>query len=86
MACAICGEKHSFNDCKTLLDVDFLKKHFIAYCLQWKRIHRQITTAVDRLEAAVVADANDQDTVLDNSNSDTTADDNNEQDFCEVGE
>ena len=36
MACAICGEKGSFKDCKTLLNVDFLRKHFIAYCLQWK--------------------------------------------------
>ena len=76
MACALCGEKHSFKDCKTLLYVDFLRKHFIAYCLQWKSTHRQINTAVNQLEAAPVADDNDQETVLDNSDSDTTADDN----------
>ena len=84
MACAICGEKHSFKDCKTLLDVDFLRKHFIAYCLQWKRTHRQITTAVHRLEATALADTNDQDTISDDS--DTAMDDDNEQDFCEEGE
>ena len=84
MACAICGEKHSFKDCKTLLDVDFLRKHFIAYCLQWKRTHRQITTTVHQLEAAALADADDQDTILDDS--DTPTDDDNEQDFRAEGE
>ena len=84
MARAICGEKHSFKDCKTLLDFDFLRKHFIAYCLQWKCTHRQITTAVHRLEAAALADANDQDTVSDNS--DTPTNDDNEQNFCAEGE
>ena len=86
MACAICGEKHSFKDCKTLLDVEFLKRHFIAYCLQQKPTYQQITTGVNQLEAAAVADTDDQDTISDNSDSDTTADDNNEQDFREVGE
>ena len=52
MACAICGEKYSFKDSKTLLDVDYLRKQLIAYCLQWKHTHRQITTAVNQLEAA----------------------------------
>ena len=84
MACAICGEKHSFKDCKTLLDVDFLQKHFIAYCLQWKHTHRQITTVANWLEAADIADTNDQYTVSDDS--DTAADDDNEQDFCKEGE
>ena len=67
-----------------MLDVDFLRKHFIAYCLQWKRTHRQITTAVNQLEAADTTDTDDQDTVSDNS--DTATDDDNEQDFCEEGE
>ena len=81
MACAVCGEKHSFKNCKTLLDVDFLGKNFIAYCLQWKHTHRQITTVVNRLEAATLAATNDQDTVLNDSDSDTT-----EQDFRKEGE
>ena len=69
-----------------MLDVDFLKKYFIAYCLQRKRMHWQITTAVTPLEAVAVADTDDQDTVLDDSDSDTTADDNDEHDFREEGE
>ena len=87
MACAISSEKHSFIDCKTLLDVEFLRKYFIAYCLQWKHTHRQIITAVNRLEAsdiADIADTDDQDTVSDDS--DTAMDDDNEQNFCEEGE
>ena len=51
MECAICGEKHSFHKCKTLLDISFLRKHFIAYCLQWKRTQRQMTTAVNKLRS-----------------------------------
>ena len=84
MACAICGEKHSFKDCKTLLDVDFLRKHFIAYCLQWKRTHRQINIAVHQLEATTLADTSDQDTVL--VDSAMATDDKNGQDLCEEGE
>ena len=84
MACAICGDKYIFIDCKTLLDVDFLRKHFIAYCLQWKHTHRQITTAVNWLEAANIADTDDHDTVSDKS--DTAMCDDNAQDFRAVGE
>ena len=86
-ACAICGDKHTFKECKTLLDVDYLQWYFLAYCLQWKRIHRQTTTAVNQLEAADIADIADtdvQNTVSDNS--DMTTDDDNEQDFCKEGE
>ena len=67
-----------------MLDDDFLRKHFIAYCLQWKHTHQQTTTAVNQLEAADIADTDDQDTVSDNS--DTATDDDNEQDFREEGE
>ena len=50
----------------------------------WKRTHRQITTTVHQLEAAALADADDQDTVSDNS--DTPTGDDNEQDFSAKGE
>ena len=86
VVCAMCSDKHTFDKCKTLLDIDFLQKHFIAYCFQWKRTHRQITTAVNQLQSATLqSDATDgQDTVLDDS--DTATDDDNEQNFYEEGE
>ena len=85
MACAVCGDKHTFDNCKFLLDVDFLRKHFIAYCLQWKRTHQQMTTAGNQLRSAdVTADTDDQDTVSDDS--DTATDDNDDKlDFPQEG-
>ena len=81
MECAICGDKHTFDKCKTLLDVSFLQKHFIAYCLQWKRTQRQMTTAVNKLRSDTFEadDTDGQDTV--SNDSDTATDDDNEQDF-----
>ena len=59
-----------------MLDVAFLRKHFIANCLQWKRTHRQITTAINQLEASDIADTDNQDIV--SENSDTATDGDNE--------
>ena len=86
MECAICGDKYTFDKCKALLDVTFLQKHSIAYCLQWKGTQQQMTTAVNKIrsDAFEVDDTDGQDTVL--NNSDTATDDNNEQTFCEEGE
>ena len=77
MACAICGDKHTFDKCKTLLDIDFLQKHFVAYCLQWKRTQQQMTTAINKIQSdALEADDTDgQDTVLDDSDIATDDDD-----------
>ena len=67
-----------------MLVVDFLRKHFIAYYLQWKHTNRQLTTAVNQFKVAGIADTDGQDTF--SNNSDIAADDDNEQDFGEEGE
>ena len=87
MACAICGDKHTIDKCKILLDVDFLQKIFIAYCLQWTRTHCQITAAVNWLQSAALDSdgTDDQDTVLDDSDIATNDDDGNEPDFQQEG-
>ena len=40
MNCAVCHEPHSFEKCPILLNIPFLKKHFIAYCLQMNRTQK----------------------------------------------
>ena len=37
MRCAVCHQPHSFDKCPILLNIPFLKKNFIAYCLQMNR-------------------------------------------------
>lgn len=82
---AICREKHQFKKCHSLLDIEYLKKHFIAYYLLWNRTQKQMKLAVNQIKAATVA-ATDDDTNGDTGidDSDTTTD--NDQDFQEGGE
>lgn len=81
--CSIWGDKHTFNKCSIINDIPYLSKYFIAYRLQWKRTQKQMTTvtAVNKIQAAAIADGNnDHEIVSDNSNTtiDDDDDDNNE--------
>ena len=43
--CAVCkGTGHPFSDCMALKDVEFLKKHHIAYCVNQRRLRKMLTT------------------------------------------
>ena len=88
MKCAICGDKHTFDKGSISNDIPYLRKHFFAYCLQWKQTQKQMTTitAVNKVQAATL-DAcgdDDHDIVSDNSNT-TTDNDDDVQDFCTEG-
>ena len=37
MKCAICKKPHKFDKCPILQDINYLRKHFIAYCLMMNR-------------------------------------------------
>ena len=78
MKCAVCGEPHSFDKCPSLLDIPFLKKHFIAYCLQMNRTQKQMTAAIHQIDATWgVHDDDDDD---DDDNNDGNADDDDDDD------
>ena len=51
MKCAICRQEHTFDKCPVLLDIPYLKKHFIAYCLLTNRTQRQMEVAVNQITA-----------------------------------
>ena len=82
MKCAICKQEHTFDKYPVLLDIPYLKKHFIAYCLLMNRTQKQMEVAVNQITAKMdVVDTNDDDdnsSDSDSSNS-STIDDN--QDF-----
>lgn len=74
MNCAICQKKHQFDKCPILLDIEYLKKHFITYCLLWIRTYKQIQAAINRIKSTMADNtAIDKatDTVTDNSNTTT---------------
>ena len=53
--CAVCeGTGHPFADCEILQDIEFLKKHHIAYCVNQRRLKKMLTTraAVNWLHTA----------------------------------
>ena len=80
---AICKKPHKFDKCPILQDINYLRKHFIAYCLMMKRTTNQMELAVNKITAQIsklAADDVDTDTdsTSDSSESETT-DDN--QDF-----
>ena len=82
MKCAICKKEHMFNKCPILLDILYLRKHFIAYCLLMNRTQWQMNLAVNQITARMAdVDTNDGDDTgpdSDSSNSDTIDD---SQDF-----
>ena len=47
----VCHEPHSFEKCPVLLNIPFLKKHFIAYCLQINRTQKQMIASVYTVDA-----------------------------------
>ena len=62
--CAVCkGTGHPFSDCKVLKDVEFLRKHHIAYCVKQRRLKKLLATrvAVHALDAALIDEAKDAD-------------------------
>ena len=41
MPCAVCGGSgHPFEDCTILKNIDYLRSHYIQYCLQQRRLRR----------------------------------------------
>ena len=86
MSCAVCHKPHPFDKCPILLNILFLKKHFIAYCLQMNRTQKQMVASIHSIDATwgvddLNIDANDDD---DDSSSEKNTD--NDADFQEVEE
>ena len=82
MKCAICQKQHKFGDCPILQNIEFLKKHFIAFCLMMNRTTKlmerevkKITANINKLATDVADDDDDAASdSSDSSDSDTTDD------------
>ena len=88
MKCAICKKPHKFADCPILQDINYLRKHFIAYCLMMNRTTKQMELAVNKITARInklaadAADANaDADSASESSGSSDNDTTDNTQDF-----
>ena len=77
-SCAVCHEPHSFDKCPVLLNIPFLKKHFIAYCLQMNRTQKQMIASIHTVDATwgVHDDGDDFDDDDDDDNDDDDEDEN----------
>ena len=53
MKCAICKKPHKFDKCPILQDINYLRKHFIAYCLMMNRTTKQMELAVNKITAQI---------------------------------
>ena len=81
MKCAVCGKQHSFEKCPILLNIPFLQKHFINYCIQMNKVQKLMVASIQKVDATWgVPDSSD-----DSSDSDDVTNDddssNNEADF-----
>ena len=52
MKCAVCGEQHSFDKCPILLDIPFLRKHFINYYIQMNKIQKLMVASIHSVDAS----------------------------------
>ena len=88
MSCAVYHKPHPFDKCPILLNIPFLKKHFIAYCLQMNRTQKQMVASIHSIDATWgVADLNLDDNDGDNNNDDSSeTNTDNDADFQEEEE
>ena len=88
MKCAICHKPHTFEKCPILNNIQYIKKHFISYCLQMNKTQKQMLTAIHRLDAtsgtATVNNNNNNDD--DDDDDDSHANTDNDADFKEEEE
>ena len=79
MECAICHKKHTFADCPILKDIEYLRKHFISYCLLMNKTQKQMVAAIiNKIDASWATDDNTADTPEDDY---SPADTDNDKDF-----
>ena len=80
MNCAVCGKQHTFDKCPILLNIPFLKKHFIIYCIQMNKTQKLMVASIHSVDTNWgVTDINNDD---DNDNDDdSSATTDNDADF-----
>ena len=81
MNCAVCGKQHSFDKCPILLNIPFLQKHFINYCMQMNKIQKQMVTAIQKVDATWGVTASDDDDSDDDDGHNDEVSNNDETDF-----
>ena len=52
MKCAICNDKHKFDQCPVLANPDFLRTHFIQFCVLHNKIRKLLTKQVMQVKTA----------------------------------
>ena len=83
MECAICHKKHTFANCPILKDMEYLRKHFISYCLLMNKTQKQMLAAINRIDATW---ATDDDTPNTPENDYSPANTDNDADFYQEEE
>ena len=81
MKCAVCGRQHSFEKCPILLNIPFLQKHFINYCIQMNKVQKQMVTSIQKVDATWGVTASDDDSSDGDDVSNDDDSNNNEADF-----
>ena len=81
MKCAVCGRQHSFEKCPILLNIPFLQKHFINYCIQMNKVQKPMVASIQKVDATWgVTDSDDDSSDGDDVDNDDDSN-NNEADF-----
>ena len=75
MECALCHKKHAFANCPILKDMEYLRKHFISYCLLMNKTQKQMLAAINRIDATwATSDNHTPETDYSGGNTDNDAD------------
>ena len=81
MKCAVCGKQHSFEKCPILLNIPFLQKHFINYCIQMNKVQKQMVTSIQKVDATWGVTDYEDDSTDDNDVDGDDNSNNNEADL-----
>ena len=61
MECAICHNKHSFDQCPILNDIPYTKRCFISNCLQMNETQKKMLATIHRIDATWGTDIHNND-------------------------
>ena len=75
MSYAVCHNPHPFDKCPILLNILFLKKNFITYCLQMNRTQKHMVASIHSIDATQGVDNLNVDA---NNNEDDDDDDDDD--------
>ena len=79
MNCAVCGKQPTFDKCPILLNIPFLKRYFINYCIQMNKTQKLMVALIYSVDAQWgLTDVNNNNNNNDDDNNDISSETTND--------